>query len=249
MATNNTREDEGIAECDAHAQLLRAVHQAFLDYGLVLVPEHHQQQECPRLTQSSAGAFPPLRYSDQVGGSGGGGGGGVVVVRALTMFDDLIVNATAGGFDGGFDGDGDGDGEVRRRIKLNVVTWSPLFSTAGGEETGEAAATGVSDRGVSEHLGWQGHRVKRPLLLVSCPFRGSLINCGEIGFSLCSSSTFYVRAPLVLDRFKFVRHESWLVCSRATSWHPSPSAFFFAQDNSSNQRIRGGEALVFWSQN
>ena len=60
------------------------------------------------------------------------GGGRVVVLRALAMFDDLIVNVTAAS-PRADDGDG-GEGEVvSRRIKLNVLTWSPLFPAAGLE--------------------------------------------------------------------------------------------------------------------
>lgn len=124
MASNNGSVGEEVAdeECDVHAQVLLAVHQEFLDYGLI--PQHQQQQQ--RLIQSATGAYPPLRYGDA------GGGGRVVVLRALAMFDDLIVNVTAASPRA--DDDDGGEGEVvSRRIKLNVLTWSPLFPAAGLE--------------------------------------------------------------------------------------------------------------------
>lgn len=160
MATNDARVDEGVAECDVHAQVLGAVHQEFVDFGLV--PQ--QQQQHPRLlTQSPAGAFPPLRYGD-----GDVGGGRVVAVRALAMFDDLIVNATATSPRAASNEDGDlGDGEVRRRIKLNVSTWSSLFSpgeakpaNAGGEEQEEERVEGAGDRGGSERFHQPRHQVR-----------------------------------------------------------------------------------------
>lgn len=149
MATNNTRVDEIMKECDVHAQVLRAVHHEFLDHGLV-----PRQQECAPLMQSSAGAFPPLRYCC--------GEGRVIVVRGLAMFDDLIVNATAispRAGEAGFDG----EGEVRRRIKLNFLTWSSLFST------GEAGEAGEGDRGEGrEHLHRQSHQVTVLFFCFSC---------------------------------------------------------------------------------
>lgn len=136
MVTNTT------TAVDVHARVLRAVHQEFLDYGLVL-QQQQQQQQCPPFVQSSAGAFPALRYADV-------GGGRVVVVRALVMFDDLIVNATATSPRA----EDDLDGEVRRRLKLSMETWSPFFSSGGaggGEPALAAAGEAAGDREGSKH--------------------------------------------------------------------------------------------------
>lgn len=153
MSADNSRVGEGVEECDLHARVLRTVHQEFLDYGLV------PQQSPRRLVQSAAGAFPPLRYG-YGDAAAGGGGGSVVVIRALAMFDDLIVNATATSThaDGGVvDGEAAVE-EVRRRIKLNVVTWS---AAAGG-------AAGVGAREGGELLHWQTHQVTTFYLSAVC---------------------------------------------------------------------------------
>lgn len=114
---NNSTMDED----DGHARVLRALHGEILAHGLVsaqgVVPggdgvkicdaphenlnnSQHKDVEVEAATataatattpvsfaQSATGAFPPLRYTDC--------DGRLVVVRALGMFDDLIVNATA----------------------------------------------------------------------------------------------------------------------------------------------------------
>eukprot|EP00752_Nemacystus_decipiens_P011939 g10587.t1 len=138
MAENSSSVGDGVEEGDAHAQVLCAVHQEFLEYGLV--PQQQQQRgESLRLTQSAAGAFPPLRYDDA------GSGGRVVVVRALAMFDDLIVNATATS-PRADDANGEVEVDVRRRIKLNVMTWSALSSAGGGGQAAGQVAGGVGGR-------------------------------------------------------------------------------------------------------
>ncbi|CAM9848992.1 unnamed protein product [Ectocarpus sp. 12 AP-2014] len=104
------------AEDDDHARVLLALHLELLAYGLNV--HHGGNSPAVRIEQSSAGAFPPMRYVD-------GGEGRVITIHALAMFDDLIVSgtavATAGG-DGGRDSSGDA---VHRRTTFSVSEWSP----------------------------------------------------------------------------------------------------------------------------
>lgn len=155
MVTNNTRVDEVVVNYDVHALVLRAVHQEFLDHGLVPRPKQ-QQQQWPAFVQSSTGAFPPLRYGDA-------GGVREIEVRALAMFDDLIVHATV--ISPRSADDTKGETETRRRVKLNVSTWAPMFSSGDG---GGEAATGDGDhrRGGCEQHQQQGHQVM--FFLFSC---------------------------------------------------------------------------------
>ncbi|CAN0003204.1 unnamed protein product, partial [Ectocarpus sp. 8 AP-2014] len=104
------------AEDDDHARVLLALHLELLAYGLNV---HGGDSPAVRMEQSSAGAFPPMRYVD------GGGGCRVITIHALAMFDDLIVSGTAvatGGRDGGKDSSGDA---VHRRTTFSVSEWSP----------------------------------------------------------------------------------------------------------------------------
>lgn len=93
-------------QCD-HSLVLRALHQEFIAYGLVplsmtptpKLPQHQQEagssttEDLVSLVQSTTGAFLPLRYAyrhdanERVQR--------IIEIRALSMFDDLIVNATA----------------------------------------------------------------------------------------------------------------------------------------------------------
>ncbi|CAN0376245.1 unnamed protein product [Ectocarpus sp. 8 AP-2014] len=106
------------AEDDDHARVLLALHLELLACGLNV--HHGGDSPAVRMEQSSAGAFPPMRYVD------GGGGGRVITIHALAMFDDLIVSGTAvatGGRDGGRDSiSGDA---VHRRTTFSVSEWSP----------------------------------------------------------------------------------------------------------------------------
>lgn len=63
-------------------RLLLLLHEAILEEGF----ESFSTQSTPNGGRSLAGNFNPLRYSD---------GRHLVVIRALAMFDDLVVNATA----------------------------------------------------------------------------------------------------------------------------------------------------------
>lgn len=73
---------------EQHARLLSALHEEFLAYGLISTQDSSlfRSLSSGGFTQSSAGAFPPLQYLDRQGRK--------IVVRALAMFDDLIVNTT-----------------------------------------------------------------------------------------------------------------------------------------------------------
>lgn len=164
MAMNSNSLDEDAAEFDPHARVLRAVHQEFLDHGLVL---QQQPAECPNFGQSSAGAFPPLRYGDV------GGGGRVIMVRALAIFDDLIVNATA--TSPRVAGDCDLDGEIRRRIKLNVMTWAPLLLSGEAE-----AAAGVGNRERSKAPLQQRHQVTKNGFVIVSAVRSSRRQRGRL---------------------------------------------------------------------
>lgn len=64
---------------------------------------------------SAAGAFPPLRYRD----GGEGEEGRVIVVRALTMFDELIVSAKVEGERGG----ASAVSTHSRRVTFDVSRW------------------------------------------------------------------------------------------------------------------------------
>lgn len=128
--------DNKTMEEDSHASVLRAVHGEILAYGLrpVLCPEvannedsnTNKQQDATTSTHcmdthgvsfvaSAAGAFPPLRYRD----GGEGEEGRVIMVRALTMFDELIVSAKVEEERGGAS-----SGSTRsRRLKFDVSRW------------------------------------------------------------------------------------------------------------------------------
>lgn len=117
---------------EQHARLLSSLHEEFLAYGLISTQDASlfRSPSSGGFTQSSAGAFPPLQYLDRQGRK--------IVVRALAMFDDLIVNTTvssgsmsaasaspsAAAREGGGGVEGKGDVVVlSRRVTFEVPFW------------------------------------------------------------------------------------------------------------------------------
>lgn len=119
------------AESDGHARVLLALHQELLAYGLDLEPAFAPSPSS--FMQSAAGAFPPLRYVQCRGG--GNGGGRVITIRALAMFDDLIVNGTAAPAEAvvAAGAGAPAEGVVQRRTTFDVSRWCDVLSSPGGD--------------------------------------------------------------------------------------------------------------------
>lgn len=121
-------------EC-SHARVLHAIHEQFVIFGLNLcadaedgrAPHPSGKSNQPQqsgaggnsrpisLTQSSTGAFTPLRYSD---------GERDIMVQALAMFDDLIVSAIASSSrDLEMDSLSGTRADIVRRITFRVSDW------------------------------------------------------------------------------------------------------------------------------
>jgi len=136
MDPRQSAEEEVISKHDVHARLLLAVHEEFLEFGLKLSSDDDSESQTPQaacFTQSSTGAFPPLRYNDV-------GGGRLIVVQGLAMFDELIVSATAAPAEALAE-----DFQAQRRVVLSTNMWAaaaaapapapaPATAVGGGEE-------------------------------------------------------------------------------------------------------------------
>lgn len=136
---------------EGHARVLRALHEEILAYGLVSAQElpiastkdsycccsrDDDKKPCCGLVQGATGAFPPLRYLD--------GEGRVIVIRALAMFDDLIVNATATTAAGGHGGGGAATA-VSRRVTFDVSRWLDLDVADDGSQQQQLSASEVRE--------------------------------------------------------------------------------------------------------
>lgn len=97
--------DEGCADCDGDE---------VADTDQLLLSSSGKAY----IAQTATGAFPPLRYTDSARRV-------VVTLRALAMFDDLIVNATASPLTAGGAGNKDDSGEtvVSRRLTFKISRW------------------------------------------------------------------------------------------------------------------------------
>lgn len=123
------------SECD-HAKVLCAIHDQFLQFGLIPCPLAEEtvlplrptrkfyqpdqvggspDPEVLSFEQSATGAFSPLRYTD---------GERIITVHALAMFGDLILTATSTpSRTGAVEGSPGSRSDVIRRLTLDVAHW------------------------------------------------------------------------------------------------------------------------------
>lgn len=136
------------AESDGHALVLLALHQELLAYGLDVEPAASTAACLTPLVmhQSAAGAFPPLRYVYRRGGRGR-----VITIRALAMFDDLIVNGTAITVVGA-GASAEDCCVVHRRTTFDVSRWCHLLSlpTRDREQQGDEEEEEERERGLQQ---------------------------------------------------------------------------------------------------